>query len=533
MDSLYGDLPPPISSKNLGKNENINTLSKQKNYIEINKNIITPVVVQKKIANIKNLNKNIDHKNSENENDINNLNSELKNNNETTKNVKVDNKHLNNQNLKNDTKIEIININKSIQDDLKKISDRLNKIQQCNKNEHTLSSNVNNEEKSNTNIEINFKNKINERITNNLSENNITNNYIKNELYDKYFITNVNEDYDPNKPNDLNKIIKERKRKKLIMLAEKKKKQEIDQIEETKEKDKKTLKDFENNKIYRYNGSNTSEYLFEMEEKQKYKKNYIKNELKDEKKNEEEEYKKWERKNKKGQSYSESEDELKDRNEEKIRKKTKQNTYDDNILNVKGENGDLLNKNKEKTNNLNDIKKEETTVKKDFATRMMEKMGWKKGEGLGKDKQGIKAPLILQKVDKRSGVIIQAPLILKNNDLKNESNPCENKYSSYAINNSCTRIIVLTNMVTVDEIDDTLKDEIEEEASKFGNLLNINIVVDKNSQDALAVKIFCEYESKEQAKNAMNTFNGRIFAGRKVDASFVNENEYYSNNKKN
>ncbi|KOB86590.1 hypothetical protein PFDG_02255 [Plasmodium falciparum Dd2] len=71
-----------------------------------------------------------------------------------------------------------------------------------------------------------------------------------------------------------------------------------------------------------------------------------------------------------------------------------------------------------------------------------------------------------------------------------------------------------------------MKEEIEEEASKFGNLLNINIVVDKNLLDALAVKIYCEYESKDQAQNALNTFKGRTFAGRKVQASFATEEEY-------
>lgn len=45
--------------------------------------------------------------------------------------------------------------------------------------------------------------------------------------------------------------------------------------------------------------------------------------------------------------------------------------------------------------------------KKTFAARMMEKMGWKQGEGLGANKQGITAPLVARKTAMRSGIIVQ------------------------------------------------------------------------------------------------------------------------------
>lgn len=45
--------------------------------------------------------------------------------------------------------------------------------------------------------------------------------------------------------------------------------------------------------------------------------------------------------------------------------------------------------------------------KRGFAQKMLEKMGWKHGEGLGREKQGILAPLVARKTDKRSGVIVQ------------------------------------------------------------------------------------------------------------------------------
>jgi splicing factor 45 len=42
------------------------------------------------------------------------------------------------------------------------------------------------------------------------------------------------------------------------------------------------------------------------------------------------------------------------------------------------------------------------------AMRMMQSMGWSEGKGLGKEGQGMATPIILQKTDKRSGVIVNA-----------------------------------------------------------------------------------------------------------------------------
>lgn len=44
--------------------------------------------------------------------------------------------------------------------------------------------------------------------------------------------------------------------------------------------------------------------------------------------------------------------------------------------------------------------------KDDFGTRMMKKMGWKNGQGLGKDSQGISVPLMAKTTDGQVGVIV-------------------------------------------------------------------------------------------------------------------------------
>lgn len=43
-----------------------------------------------------------------------------------------------------------------------------------------------------------------------------------------------------------------------------------------------------------------------------------------------------------------------------------------------------------------------------LAAKMMAKMGWTEGRGLGRSQQGIVTPLMAQKKDGRSGIIINA-----------------------------------------------------------------------------------------------------------------------------
>ncbi|KEG04604.1 RNA-binding protein, putative [Plasmodium vinckei vinckei] len=487
MDSLYGDLPPPVSTKNnnVKNNDNNNSSSEVKsdNYIELNKYLITPSIIQKKIANIKNVNKELETgKTYEN----------------PTKNNNIDNNGENSDVKKKPSKkIEIININQSIQDDLKKISGMLKKMHHGTHDENALANKRNYQEKhSNRDLYGDIKsNKLYEGFKNNNLNRDFKNSgeHFTDELYDKYFIANANEDYDPSKPNDLNKIIKERKRKKIILLAAHKKK-----MEEEKENERHQME----NNMFPFVQDDQKSINNINDRKIK-----IKPLIGD-------------------HTISQKLIGTNGLNDNKMddQKNIYNNLYENNMSNTI-ENNDVT------AQNSNENVNEQAPVKKDFATRMMEKMGWKKGEGLGKDKQGIKAPLILQKIDKRSGVIVQAPIILKKNELANEKN--NDSYddktdAANSTNTTFTRIIQLTNLVTVDEVDDTLKEEIEEEASKFGNLLNINIVTDPNLSDALAVKIYCEYESSDQAKNAFTTFKERTFSGRKVKVSFVDEQEYLS-----
>ncbi|KDD73131.1 hypothetical protein H632_c2503p0, partial [Helicosporidium sp. ATCC 50920] len=102
-----------------------------------------------------------------------------------------------------------------------------------------------------------------------------------------------------------------------------------------------------------------------------------------------------------------------------------------------------------------------------LAQRMLEKMGWREGQGLGSRGQGIAAPLAMQKTDARAGIIVAqeaAPLA--------------------PLPPGATRVLLLCNMVGPGQVDESLEDE------------------------------------------AYAALNGRFFGGRTVHAEFFSEERF-------
>ncbi|KAK3000814.1 hypothetical protein RJ639_021740 [Escallonia herrerae] len=73
-----------------------------------------------------------------------------------------------------------------------------------------------------------------------------------------------------------------------------------------------------------------------------------------------------------------------------------------------------------------------------MAQRMMAKMGWKEGQGLGRQEQGITTPLMAKKTDRRAGIIVNASAITS--ESKEKQQPAEKKQKGANINGPPTRV---------------------------------------------------------------------------------------------
>ncbi|XP_067139316.1 splicing factor 45 isoform X1 [Centruroides vittatus] len=169
------------------------------------------------------------------------------------------------------------------------------------------------------------------------------------------------------------------------------------------------------------------------------------------------------------------------------------------------------------------------------AARIMAKYGFKEGQGLGKQEQGMSQALQVEKTSKRGGKIIHEKDIPKEPPSPPpepppppapvNTNPSE---SITEIMKNPSKVVLLRNMVGPGEVDDELEPETKEECGKYGEVVKCLIfeIAASDIPEEEAVRIFIEFKRLESAIKAVVDLNGRYFGGRIVRAGFYDQDRF-------
>lgn len=192
------------------------------------------------------------------------------------------------------------------------------------------------------------------------------------------------------------------------------------------------------------------------------------------------------------------------------------------------------------------------------AAKIMARMGYKEGQGLGKEEQGISRALEVEKTSKRGGKIVAgtasaalppppSPLPPQStptppqpfpgtvsslySDIGSSSNPVQGNLSAGVesitdLMKNPTKVVLLRNMVGPGEVDDDLEPEVKEECSKYGEVVRCVIYEIQGGHPEEAVRIFVEFKRVEAAIKSVVDLNGRYFGGRVVKISFYDVEKF-------
>nr|SVE80322.1 EOG090X0BIL [Daphnia magna] len=154
------------------------------------------------------------------------------------------------------------------------------------------------------------------------------------------------------------------------------------------------------------------------------------------------------------------------------------------------------------------------------AAKIMAKYGFKEGQGLGRQQQGIAAALQVEKTSKRGGRIISEKEIMPPPPPVAPTAP-KAELTIADIMKNPSKVVYLRNMVGPGEVDSDLEPEVREECqTKYGDVNKVVIFEVPNAEEEEAVRIFVEFKRVEAAVKAVIDLNGRFFAGRQVKAGF-------------
>ncbi|KAI8874755.1 hypothetical protein K501DRAFT_234669 [Backusella circina FSU 941] len=141
----------------------------------------------------------------------------------------------------------------------------------------------------------------------------------------------------------------------------------------------------------------------------------------------------------------------------------------------------------------------------------------------------------------RNLVVQRASVGAKQGLMPSEYNPVPTEGTEFlpvqgAGESDATRVVQLMNMVTPEELEDDeeyqdIWEDIAEECSKFGTIVDMKIPRPNKEQPVPGCGlIFIRYESKDQAMVALRALAGRRFSDRTVVATFIDEDDYLTDN---
>lgn len=148
--------------------------------------------------------------------------------------------------------------------------------------------------------------------------------------------------------------------------------------------------------------------------------------------------------------------------------------------------------------------------KEQLALKMMQKFGYKVGEGLGRQGQGIKTPLIVKKTNDSRGIIQQSSIPL--NWLISQEQSTRTALSAHKVEIQRTLVILGVPM------DEQLIEDIRKECQSFGSVTGwVAYLLDGS------LRIIVTFGSKEEALRGFMTMNGKYLGEQFISVRFLDD----------
>lgn len=164
------------------------------------------------------------------------------------------------------------------------------------------------------------------------------------------------------------------------------------------------------------------------------------------------------------------------------------------------------------------------------AAKIMAKYGFKDGQGLGKQEQGMSIALQVEKTSKRGGRIIHEKELMLPPAVPSpppQVTQIKELPTITEIMKAPSKVVLLRNMVGPGDVDNDLEPEVKDECNtKYGEVVSVVINELRNVEPEEAVRIFVEFKRIESATKAVVDLNGRFFGGRQVRAGFFSYDKY-------